>query len=190
MLNNIDISNLEPLTPDHELIVESDSMVAMPMPDLTNNSIAFASPTDLLSGIISGKVIDKMTETGTSEKIDAHVDKMIDHSIKLEEIKLDNSIEDAKSQKETIMFERNSNAPKLFGMSDKSPEWQQKAMRFWHDLLWSVWFIICLPTVAPIMFISLRLKTIIKNVWIAAILAIFIYSIIVLLPIFMTFLRG
>lgn len=184
-MNNDFDGNIGTLQP-HSMQAEDYIEPRIMSPPSVNVDVKYENPTNLIDGLVSGKILDKLLEKKVKKKLETHAENVITAKIETEKNKLTTAVENTKSERDAAMFERNRVAPLLFGMDEKAEQWQQYMMRFWHDSLWVVWFIICLATIAPVMFLNLRLKTIIKNTWITAILAVAIYLAVVIVPIVLT----
>lgn len=148
------------------------------------NTRQFAEPEDIVNGIISGKILDVIDgDKGVNKQLDKHAKSTVEHYIKTKETEQKTEETNTKDKQDEAAFERNSAACKLFAISEKSPLWQQKMMRGVYDFIFILWFIFCIPTIVPIMFISFRLKNIIKYAWLTVVIAILIYVGVIFTPI-------
>ena len=103
------------------------------------------------------------------------------------------SISDMASTERTAkFFEKNEDACTYFGYDEKTTnKFHVKAMAAWAFILNTIYiFSVGFLIVAPIAFILKKLSVVIKKTWVAVIVAIVIYALIVSVPILIAFIRG
>lgn len=80
-------------------------------------------------------------------------------------------------------FNNKKSACECFGYNETTTEkWAVSLMGIWHNIVTALWIVIGMFTFAPIIFVAKKLNVIIKTAWIAVLLAILIYIVIVLSP--------
>ena len=80
-------------------------------------------------------------------------------------------------------FNNNKSACECFGYSETSTEkWAVTAMSVWHNVITAIWIVLGMLTFAPITFIARKLSVIIKNTWVAVLVASLIYAIMATSP--------
>lgn len=81
------------------------------------------------------------------------------------------------------LFKNNKSACECFGYSESSTEkWAVTAMSVWHNIITAIWIVLGMLTFAPITFIARKLSVIIKNTWVAVLVASLIYAIMATSP--------
>lgn len=76
------------------------------------------------------------------------------------------------------LFKNNKSACECFGYSESSTEkWAVTAMGVWHNIITAIWIVLGMLTFAPVTFIARKLSVIIKNTWLAVLVATLIYAI-------------
>lgn len=80
-------------------------------------------------------------------------------------------------------FNNKKGACECFGFNETTTEkWAVNLMAIWHNIATAVWIIIGMFTFAPIIFFAKKVSVIIKRVWLAVLLGIFIYAAVVTSP--------
>ena len=89
----------------------------------------------------------------------------------------------AERQAKKELFENNRVACGCFGFEEETTErWAVNYMKVWNRIFTLLWLIVGSITFAPVLFISSKLKAIIKRAWVAVVLAIIIYVAVLLSP--------
>lgn len=89
----------------------------------------------------------------------------------------------AEQQAKKALFDNNRDACACFGFDEGTTErWAVNYMKIWNRLFTLLWLIAGSITFAPVLFISGKLKAIVKRAWLAVVLAIVIYVAVALSP--------
>lgn len=97
----------------------------------------------------------------------------------------------AEQEEKEAHFKNNVDACECFGYSEKTTEkWAVNYMKFWHRIFTAIWITLGWFTFAPITFISKKLKVILKHTWLCIVIALIIYGIIALSPIWINIVKG
>ena len=84
------------------------------------------------------------------------------------------------------LFENNKDACACFGFEEDTTEkWAVNYMKIWNRIFTLLYLIVGSFTFAPVLYIAGKLRAIIKRSWVAVLLAVSIYLIVVLSPIWM-----
>lgn len=80
-------------------------------------------------------------------------------------------------------FNNKKSACECFGYNESTTEkWAVSLMGTWHNVVTAIWIIIGMVTFAPITFVAKKLRVIIKTAWVAVLVAVVIYALIALSP--------
>ena len=80
-------------------------------------------------------------------------------------------------------FNNKKSACECFGYNETTTEkWAVSLMGVWHNIATAIWIIIGAFTFAPISFVAKKLSVIIKNTWVAILVAAVIYAVVALSP--------
>lgn len=83
-----------------------------------------------------------------------------------------------------VHFNNKKGACECFGYNETTTEkWAVNYMNVWHNIMTAIWVTIGMVTFAPITFIAKKIKVIFKVAWVAILLAVIIYFIVILSPI-------
>lgn len=94
----------------------------------------------------------------------------------------------AERQAKKELFENNRGACGCFGFEEETTErWAVNYMKIWNRIFTLLWLIVGSITFAPVLFISSKLKAIVKRAWVAVTLAIIIYVAVLLSPLWIHF---
>lgn len=106
--------------------------------------------------------------------------------------KTDSIADMASTERTAKFFEKNEDACTYFGYDEKTTApFHVKVMAFWAFILNSIYiFTLGCFVVAPIAFILKKITVVIKKTWLAFILALLIYILIVGMPFLITYLTG
>ena len=89
----------------------------------------------------------------------------------------------AEQQAKKALFENNKGACGCFGFDEDTTErWAVNYMKNWNRIFTLIWLIVGSVTFAPVLFISVKLKSIVRRAWVAVVLAILIYAAAALSP--------
>ena len=77
-------------------------------------------------------------------------------------------------------FRNKKGACECFGYNEETTEkWAVKVMNFWHNIMTAIWLCLGFFTFAPITFIAKKMTVIFKKTWLAIVVSVIIYLIIV-----------
>ena len=80
-------------------------------------------------------------------------------------------------------FNNKKGACECFGYNETTTEkWAVNLMALWHNIATAIWIFIGMFTFAPIIFVSKKIRVLVKHAWVAVLLAIVIYLAVVLSP--------
>ena len=137
-----------------------------------------ADPDKAVNAKISGVIGDKIdNDPDIADKVDKIAKQLID-----------NSTEKAKNESEKgvkqALYENNISACTLIGINeDTTPKWVVKIAKAIEAFWYAIWCVVASVTVAPIVFLSMKIKIILKTTWVAVLLAAFIYLATAFLPV-------
>lgn len=141
--------------------------------------------TELVENAFSQAIVNRVVE---NENVQADLLNSADTVIhnKLNAIKAKADQEDKESH-----FNNKKGACECFGYNEATTEkWAVNVMNFWHNIMTAIWLFIGFFTFAPITFVAKKITVIFKKTWIAVLLAIIIYVIVIATPIVTTFLKS
>lgn len=119
----------------------------------------------------------------TKEKIMAQAQKTIDQSIQ----ELDNK-NNLKVQQ--AMYDANKEACRCYGIEDTVPTWEVRMMKVGHGVWFVIYFIFATLTFCPINVFVKGIKSFIKNAWLAVLVGVICYLVIVLgIPLILSYLK-
>lgn len=88
--------------------------------------------------------------------------------------------ERADLEDKTAYFNNRKGACDCFGYNEATTQkWAVRFMELWHNVMTAIWIIIGFFTFAPITFVAKKIVVIFKKTWIAILLAIIIYLVVV-----------
>lgn len=88
--------------------------------------------------------------------------------------------ERADQEDKEAYFNNKKNACECFGYNEATTEkWAVKVMNYWHNVMTAIWLFIGFFTFAPITFVAKKVEVIFKKSWVAVVVAIVLYLIIV-----------
>lgn len=94
----------------------------------------------------------------------------------------------AEMEEKEAHFNNKKGACECFGYNETTTEkWAVSIMGFWHNIITAIWIVLGMFTFAPITFVAKKISVIIKNTWLAVIVAIVIYAIFALSPLWIGF---
>lgn len=95
---------------------------------------------------------------------------------------------DAERESKKAYFNNKKDACECFGYTEETTEkWAVNAMNVWHNIMTAIWIVFGCITFAPITFVARKIKAIFKQTWLAVLLAVIIYLLVVLVPIIITY---
>lgn len=90
----------------------------------------------------------------------------------------------AEKEEKEAHFNNKKSACECFGYNETTTEkWAVNIMAFWHNVLTALWIILGTVTFAPVTFVAKKLSVIIKNTWLAVIVAVLIYVLVTTAPV-------
>lgn len=91
---------------------------------------------------------------------------------------------DAEKVSKKAYFNNKRGACECFGFNEETTEkWAVNIMSIWHNVMTAVWLFIGFFTFAPVTFIAKKISVIFKKAWLAILLALVIYFLVVAVPI-------
>ena len=119
--------------------------------------------------------------------------KVLDNAQKNIETELNTITNKVETDSNKASMKRNSEACAIFGYDVEKggvEKWQLKLMVATHNVLFALYWIIANITVAPYNFIARKLNNSIKQTWLAALVAILVYLLILFTPFIIAKLSG
>lgn len=106
---------------------------------------------------------------------------------------IDNKLDAIKSQAEQedkqAYFNNKKGACECFGYNETTTEkWAVNAMNCWHNIMTAFWLFVGFFTFAPIIFVAKKIVVIFKKTWLAVLISILIYLIVIAAPFVVDFL--
>lgn len=150
----------------------TDAQVGHALADIVSD------PTKAVNTKISGAIGEKMdSDAGVKNRVDKIAKNIIDNATTEAENKSE------KGAKKAI-FENNKAACQLIGVNEETtPKWVVKVATVIEAFWYAVWCFIAFFTVAPVVFLSIKIKVILKNTWVAVLIAVLIYLAATFLPV-------
>ncbi|OHE41463.1 MAG: hypothetical protein A2Y16_05335 [Tenericutes bacterium GWF2_57_13] len=94
---------------------------------------------------------------------------------------IENQIEQLKQksakQTQDVVYDANQEACQNFGIAESVPRWQIWLMRRGSDFWFIIYFVVAFFTIAPVMIFFRGIKTFVKKLWLALLLAIIVWAI-------------
>lgn len=88
--------------------------------------------------------------------------------------------ERAEKEEKEAYFNTRKGACDCFGYNEATtPKWAVKVMNAWHSVMTAIWLCIGFFTFAPITFVAKKITVIFKKTWIAILLSIIIYLVVI-----------
>lgn len=137
-----------------------------------------SDPEKAIKTKLSKIVIDKIdNDDDIAKKVDNLADELIDGSTE----KVKNESE--KGVKKAL-YENNISACSLIGVNeDTTPGWVIKIAQAIEAFWYAIWCIIASVTVAPIVFLCIKIRIILKKTWVAAVVAVIVYLGVTFIPV-------
>lgn len=138
----------------------------------------------LVSDVISEAVVFKVkNDNNTKAKFLEASDKVIDNEIS--KVKSKTETESKKAN-----FLNNKDACDLYGIDESTvPNWVVKSCSRVQNFLYAIWIVIGFFTTAPIVFLSKKIKVVVKKMWFATLVAIMIYACVIGVPILLRYIK-
>lgn len=106
--------------------------------------------------------------------------ELLDSAKKVVKNKTNAIKERADLEDKTAYFNNKKGACECFGYNEATTEkWAVKVMNGWHNIMTAIWLFIGFFTFAPITFVAKKITVIFKKAWVAVLLSIIIYLIVV-----------
>ena len=139
---------------------------------------------ELVDKGIQAAVMHKLqNEEEVQKKFLQTADKIIDTNVS-------RATNEAEKDEKKAIFENNKDACDLYGIDEKTvPKWVVKCAKKVQDFWYAMWLVIGFFTTAPVVFLSKKVKVVLKKTWIAVTFAILIYAAIVLSPLWLKYLK-
>lgn len=140
---------------------------------------------ELVEGAFHQAVVHRVSTDENMQKT------LLDSAEKVIKNKTDAIRERADLEDKTAYFRNKKGACECFGYNEETTEkWAVKVMNFWHNIMTAIWLFIGFFTFAPITFIAKKITVIFKKTWLAILVSIILYLIIVVgLPILASYLN-
>ena len=143
-----------------------------------------AETKELVDKGIQAAVIHKLQNEEETQK------KFLDAANKIVDTNVSRATNEAEKDEKQAIFENNKDACDLYGIDEKTvPKWVVKGAKRVQDFWYAMWLIIGFFTTAPIVFLSKKVKVVLKKTWVAVIFAILIYGAIVSSPLWIRYLK-
>ena len=124
-----------------------------------------------------------MNDDKVQERLLDTADRVIDNAMNAEESKAELADKEA-------YFNNKKGACECWGYDEATTDKTfVKAMAFVHNIFTAIWIIIGSVTFAPIVFVAKKLQVIVKKTWIAVLIALLIYLIVILTPTLLSVLK-
>lgn len=139
---------------------------------------------ELVDKGIQAAVIHKLqNEEAVQSRFLKTADKIIDTNVS-------RATNDAEKDEKRAIFENNKDACDLYGIDEKTvPKWVVKCAMKVQDFWYAMWLVIGFFTTAPVVFLSKKIRVILKKTWIAVIFALLIYLAVISSPIWLRYLN-
>jgi len=147
----------------------------------------FAKKDDKQEVSLQKKIIDEKSENLVGQVFNQAIVEQVKNNADLQGAMLDTAKQYTKTKMEVIKntvdtedkkayFDNKKDACSCFGYEEATTEkWAVKYMNLWHNIMNAIWITIGWVTYAPITFIGKKLKVIIKQTWLAIVVAILLY---------------
>jgi hypothetical protein len=142
----------------------------------------------------SSSVTEQYIDTAVAASIHAQVkeneevrDRITEHGLNVLTTELSTQKKKLENKKAKVNFDSNKVACQIYGVDDTVPIWQQGLMKFWYNILFIMYFVVASFTIAPIVFVAIKMQNAIKKSWITYVLAFLLYLAIVGTPMLLTF---
>lgn len=162
--------------------------VAPPAPTTTSESVPVngeESEVDadaVISSAFNAALINKI---GQSDELKEDLLRSAERVVKNKVGRIDS---DAERESKKAYFNNKKDACECFGYTEETTEkWAVNAMNVWHNIMTAIWIVFGCITFAPITFVARKIKAIFKQTWLAVLLAVIIYLLVVLVPIIITY---
>ena len=157
---------------------------------MTSESQAYVVPSSMPK-VDADEVISSAFNSALIEKIDQS-DELKENLMNSAERVIKNKVgkidSDAERESKEAYFNNKKDACDCFGYTEKTTEkWAVNAMNFWHNIMTAIWIVIGCFTFAPITFVAKKITVIFKRTWLAVLLAVIIYLLVILVPIIVTY---
>jgi len=139
---------------------------------------------ELIEASINTAIISRITtDEKVQEKFKRTADTVIDNKLETEQA-------NAEKVAKKAHLQNNQDACDLYGIDENTvPKWvvnvANKAQNFWYGF----WLLAGFFTVAPIVFLSKKIKVVFKRTWISVVIAILIYLAVILTPLLTNILK-
>lgn len=131
--------------------------------------------TELVEGAFNQAVIHRVATDENMQKT------LLDSAEKVIKNKTDAIKERAEMEDKAAYFRNKKGACECFGYNEETTEkWAVKVMHGWHNIMTAIWLCIGFFTFAPITFFAKKITVIFKKTWVAILISIIIYLIVVL----------
>lgn len=149
------------------------------------NALKNASATDMVKALQNQKTLElAKNDEDTKNQIEQNARHGLQNALK--EVSNES---DAKVNK--AHFELHKSASKMYGFKEERPMWQQRMMVVGSSIWFIVYFIVASLTVCPLTVFFDVFKNIFKKGWLAMVVAILVYALIVVgIPLLTSFLSG
>lgn len=139
---------------------------------------------ELVDKGIQAAVMHKLqNEDEVQKKFLQTADKIIDTNVS-------RATNEAEKDEKKAIFENNKDACDLYGIDEKTvPKWVVKCAKKVQDFWYAMWLVVGFLTTAPVVFLSKKLKVVLKKTWIAVVFAILIYVAIAFSPLWLKYLK-
>lgn len=153
-----------------------------PIPKLDINYVSIKKP----DAPRAGEMVEQAFSAAVAATV-ANSEKVQSEIVEGAEKVIQNKTSAIKAQAEIEAKEAHFNnkrgACECFGFNETTTEkWAVSAMGVWYNIITAIWLFIGAFTFAPIIFVSKKVRVIIKTAWVSVLVAIIIYLLAVLSP--------
>ena len=175
------MKNMPAETPSAGVAVETQTATA-PVMQSTPAAVKEVDADEVINSAFNSALINKI---GQSDELKEDLMSSAERVIKNKVGKIDS---DAERESKKAYFNNKKDACECFGYTEETTEkWAVNAMNVWHNIMTAIWIVFGCITFAPITFVARKIKAIFKQTWLAVLLAVIIYLLVVLVPIIITY---
>lgn len=176
----IEDKELDALIEAKNTVLKNTNVFKHSKDDDENQSIT----TKLVQQGVQSAIVHKLkNEQEIQEKFLGTADKVITTNIS-------KVVNEAEKNEKLAIYENHKDACDLYGINEKTvPKWVVKACVTVQNFWYAMWIVIGFFTIAPVVFVSKKIKIIVKHTWIAVIIALIVYAAIITSPLWLKYLQ-
>lgn len=193
-MNNADLEAIERELAERKAVTVKEETQAVPVISFENPMVEkekqeTQSVKDKASELVEQAFNQAIVHTVTTDT--GVQTELLDSAEKVIHNKTNAIKERADQEDKAAYFNNKKNACECFGYNEETTEkWAVKVMNFWHNIMTAIWLFIGFFTFAPITFVAKKITVIFKKSWVAIIISIILYLVIVVgIPLLTTFLN-